>query len=63
MDANGEVCRDARSCADAGRAYYGTAQKRNFADAFGKRLAHYGLAFDRTAAGHLTAKRASNATK
>ena len=58
-----EVCRDARSCADAGRAYYGTAQKRNFADAFGKRLAHYGLAFDRTAAGHLTAKRASNATK
>ncbi|MBR1588502.1 MAG: sigma 54-interacting transcriptional regulator [Kiritimatiellae bacterium] len=52
-----EVCRGARSCADAGRAYYGTAQKRNFADAFGKRLAHYGLVFDREAAGHLAAKR------
>lgn len=52
-----EVCRDARSCADAGRAYYGTAQKRNFADAFGKRLAHYGLVFDRAAAGHLAEKR------
>jgi len=45
-----EVCRGARSCADAGRAYYGTAQKRNFADAFGKRLAHYGLVFDREVA-------------
>ena len=51
------VCRDARSCAEAGRAYYGTTQKRNFADAFGKRLAHYGLVFDRSSAGHLAEKR------
>ena len=52
-----EVCRDARSCADAGRAYYGTMQKRNFPDAFGKRLAHYGLVFDKSADGHLAEKR------
>lgn len=51
-----EVCRDARSCADAGRAYYGTAQKRNFADAFKKRLEHYGLAFDKAESGHLAEK-------
>ena len=51
-----EVCKDARSCADAGRAYYGMAQKRNFADAFKKRLEHYGLVFDKAACGHLVEK-------
>ena len=51
-----EVCEDARSCADAGRAYYGMAQKRNFADAFKKRLEHYGLVFDKAACGHLVEK-------
>ena len=51
-----EVCKDARSCADAGRAYYGTAQKRNFADAFKKRLEHYGLVFDKATCGHLVEK-------
>ena len=54
-----EVCRYAQSCADAGRTYYGTAQDRNFADAFKKRLAHYGLVFDRTANGHLAEKHAA----
>ena len=48
-----EVCREARSCADAGRAYYGTMKKRNFPDAFKKRLAHYGLVFDKSSDGHL----------
>ena len=54
-----EVCRDARSCADAGRAYYGTAKDRNFADVFKKRLAHYGLVFDETAFGHLAEEHAA----
>ena len=54
-----EVCRDARTCADAGRAYYGTVQKRNFPDAFGKRLAHYGLVFDKSSDGHLAEKHTS----
>ena len=55
-----EVCKDARSCADAGRAYYGTAQKRNFADAFKKRLEHYGLVFDKATCGHLAEKHMAN---
>ncbi len=54
-----EVCRDARSCADAGRAYYGTAKDRNFADVFKKRLEHYGLVFDETAFGHLAEEHAA----
>ena len=54
-----EVCKDARSCADAGRAYYGTAQMRNFADAFKKRLEHYGLVFDKATCGHLVEKQMS----
>ena len=57
-----EVCRAAQSCADAGRAYYGTAQDRNFADAFRKRLAHYGLVFDRISNGHLAEKCAADAS-
>ena len=50
------ICRDARSCADAGRAYYGTDKTRNFADAFGKRLAHFGLVFDKSAPGNLSSR-------
>ena len=50
------VCRDAQSCADAGRRYYGTGKERNFADAFCKRLAHFGLVFDRAVPGHLSPK-------
>ena len=54
-----KVCREARSCAEAGRSYYGLAQKRNFPDAFGKRLARYGLVFSKESNGHLAAKTAS----
>ena len=54
-----KVCREARSCAEAGRSYYGLAQKRNFPDAFGKRLARYGLVFSKESDGHLAAKAAS----
>lgn len=55
------ICESARSCADAGRAYYGTEEKRNFPDAFGKRLAHFGLVFDKFAPGHLSEKKTSPA--
>ena len=51
-----QICKDAQSCADAGRRYYGTGKERNFADAFGKRLAHFGLVFDKTEPGHLSLK-------
>lgn len=54
------VCKDARSCADAGRAYYGSDRKRNFADTFGKRLAHFGLVFDKSVPGHLSHRPATD---
>ena len=54
-----QVCKDAQSCADAGRRYYGTGKERNFPDAFGKRLAHFGLVFDRAVPGHLSLKAAA----
>ena len=58
-----QICRDAQSCADAGRRYYGTEKERNFADAFGKRLAHFGLVFDKTVPGHLSLKNVTGQTK
>ena len=54
------VCRDARSCAEAGRNYFGTEKQRNFADAFGKRLAHFKLVFDKSAPGHLCLRPATD---
>ncbi len=48
------ICNEARSCADAGRAFYGTGKKRNFPDVFGKHLARFGLVFDKSAPGHLS---------
>ena len=58
-----QVCKDAPSCADAGRRYYGTGKERNFADAFGKRLAHFGLVFDKTVPGHLSLKTVTGQSK
>ena len=55
-----QVCGSAKSCADAGRRYYGTEKERNFADAFGKRLAHFGLTFDKAVPGHLSLKTAAD---
>ena len=55
-----QVCGAAQSCADAGRRYYGTEKERNFADVFGKRLAHFGLAFDKAVPGHLSLKAAAD---
>ena len=54
------VCQDARSCADAGRAFYGTGKNRNYPDVFKKRLAHFGLAFDKSAPGHLSLRPAAS---
>ena len=55
------ICKSAQSCADAGRAYYGTDKNRNFADAFGKRLAHFKLVFDKSAPNHLSSLEADQA--
>ena len=57
------VCQDARSCADAGRAFYGTGKNRNYPDVFKKRLAHFGLAFDKSAPGHLSLRPAASQAK
>ena len=46
-------CKDAPTRAEAGRAYYGTDKDRNSSDVFGKRLAHFGLVFDKSVPGHL----------
>ena len=48
------ICKDAQSCAEAGRAYYGTDKERNSSDTFKKRLARFGLVFDRSAPGNLS---------
>lgn len=48
------ICKDARSCAEAGRAYYGTDKERNSSDTFKKRLARFGLVFDRSVPGNLS---------
>ena len=57
------VCQDAQSCADAGRAFYGTGKNRNYPDVFKKRLAHFGLAFDKSAPGHLSLRPAASQVK
>ena len=57
------VCQDAQSCADAGRAFYGTGKNRNYPDVFKKRLAHFGLAFDKSAPGHLSLRPAASQAK
>ena len=46
-------CKDAPTRAAAGRAYCGTGKDRNPSDVFGKRLARFGLVFDKSAPGHL----------
>ena len=48
------ICQDAQSCAEAGRAYYGTDKERNSSDTFKKRLARFGLVFDRSVPGNLS---------
>lgn len=47
------ACQGARSCADAGRAFYENEPKSNYSDAFGKYLARWGLVFDGAVPGHL----------
>lgn len=46
--------RDARTCADAGRAFYGPAHVCNHSDLFRKKLASFGLKFNARAPGHLS---------
>jgi sigma54-dependent transcription regulator len=57
------ICKDARSCAEAGRAYYGTDKDRNSSDIFKKRLARFGLVFNRSAPGHLSPMPTASQTK
>jgi len=53
------ACQGARSCADAGRAFYENEPKSNYSDAFGKYLARWGLIFDVDVPGHLKPKTAN----
>ena len=49
-----DICRDARSCADAGRTFYGANRDCNHSDLFRKKLASFGLKFNARLPGHLS---------
>ena len=57
------ICKGAQSCAEAGRDYYGTDKNRNASDTFKKRLARFGLVFDRSAPSHLSPMPTAGQTK